>query len=111
MGCRTSFGLCCLVLALGPGGLRAKAECAPFYDSLNDAEDLAALLKGLKTNVNLIEYNPHAGAKFKPSGSAKTKAFKDALMTAGIETIIRFRRGREIMAACGQLGAARLEGE
>ena len=78
-------------------------------DSLTDAKNLANLLKGLKTNVNLIEYNPHPGADFKGSASGAIKAFKDSLMASGIETIIRFRRGRTIKAACGQLGADRIK--
>jgi 23S rRNA (adenine2503-C2)-methyltransferase len=81
-------------------------------DNLNDSSDCARkliqILKGLKVGVNLIEYNPHPGCDFKPSPQHRIKAFKDTLMQAGIETIIRFRRGRSIKAACGQLGADRI---
>jgi 23S rRNA (adenine2503-C2)-methyltransferase len=69
------------------------------------------LLRGLHVSVNLIEYNPHPGCDFKPSPQDRIKTFKDILMQAGIETIIRFRRGRSIKAACGQLGADRIPGK
>jgi len=82
-------------------------------DNINDSPDcvrgLLRLLKGLKASVNLIEYNPHLGADFKPSPKERIKSFKDTLMQSGIETIIRYRRGRSIKAACGQLGADRIQ--
>ncbi|MFA5291627.1 MAG: 23S rRNA (adenine(2503)-C(2))-methyltransferase RlmN [Phycisphaerae bacterium] len=81
-------------------------------EGVNDNPDLARkliqLLRGLHASVNLIEYNPHPGCDFKPSPQDRIRAFKDILMQAGIETIIRFRRGRSIKAACGQLGADRI---
>jgi 23S rRNA (adenine2503-C2)-methyltransferase len=82
-------------------------------DGVNDSPDLARkliqFLKGLHASVNLIEYNPHPGCDFKSSPQSRMKTFKDILMQGGIETIIRFRRGRSIKAACGQLGADRIE--
>lgn len=82
-------------------------------DGINDGLDcvhkLVQLLKGLKVSVNLIEYNPHGGADFKAAARERIKAFKDILMQSGIETIVRFRRGRSIKAACGQLGADRIK--
>jgi 23S rRNA (adenine2503-C2)-methyltransferase len=78
-------------------------------DNLDCARKLTALLKGLKVGVNLIEYNPHGGADFKAAVREKIKTFKDTLMQSGIETIVRFRRGRSIKAACGQLGADRIK--
>jgi 23S rRNA (adenine2503-C2)-methyltransferase len=80
-------------------------------DSLDCVRKLAQLLKGLKAGVNLIEYNPHPGACFKASPKERIKAFKDFLMQSGFETIIRYRRGRSIKAACGQLGADRIKKE
>lgn len=81
-------------------------------DKLNDSADCAKkliqILKGIKAGVNLIEYNPHPGCDFVPSPQHRIKTFKDILMQADIETIIRFRRGRNIKAACGQLGADRI---
>jgi 23S rRNA (adenine2503-C2)-methyltransferase len=81
---------------------------AGINDNLDCAQDLIQLLRGLHASVNLIEYNPHPGADFKPAQREMIKTFKDILMQAGIETIIRFRRGTGIKAACGQLGADRI---
>jgi 23S rRNA (adenine2503-C2)-methyltransferase len=78
-------------------------------DSSDCAERLADILAGLDVSVNLIEYNPHPGCDFKPAEREKIKIFKDILMKSGFETIIRFRRGRSIKAACGQLGADRIK--
>jgi len=73
-------------------------------DSLTDARALANLLKGLMCNINLIEYNPHPGCDLKASDRPTIKKFEDVLSGAGFETSIRFRMGRKISAACGQLG-------
>ena len=93
-------------------GRRVTLECC-MIKGLNDspaaAAELIKLLKGLQTHVNLIEYNPHPGCDFKASDTETLKEFRDILMKAGIETIIRFRRGRSIKAACGQLGAERIK--
>lgn len=82
-------------------------------DSVNDqpqqARQLAKRLAGLRCNVNLIELNPFAGCPFEPSPPEVVRQFADILQRAGIETVIRFRRGRRIKAACGQLGATLLE--
>jgi len=84
-------------------------------ENINDGDDcarrLVQFLKGFEANVNLIEYNPHPGCDFKSSPKERIKSFKDILMQSGIETIIRYRRGRSIKAACGQLGADRIKGE
>jgi len=74
-------------------------------DSLADARALANLLKGLMCNINLIEYNPHPGCDLTASDRQTIKKFEDVLAGAGFETSIRFRMGRKINAACGQLGA------
>jgi 23S rRNA (adenine2503-C2)-methyltransferase len=82
-------------------------------DGVNDsdgcARELAALIKGrlsLKLAfVNLIRYNPTG--KFKPSPAERVKAFKTILMQAGVEATERYRFGREIKAACGQLAGGK----
>lgn len=76
-----------------------------FNDSIQHADQFVKLLQGFKCNVNLIEYNPHPGCKFKGSEKEKISKFSDVLGSAGLETAVRFRRGRAICAACGQLGA------
>jgi 23S rRNA (adenine2503-C2)-methyltransferase len=74
-------------------------------DSTSDAYSLTKLLKGLMCNVNLIEYNTHAGCSLTGSSPATVKRFAGILEKAGLETSIRFKMGRKIKAACGQLGS------
>ncbi len=74
-------------------------------DTLNHAKLLVKLLRGLMYNVNLIEHNPFSGCGFSGSGRDRIERFADALKEAGVETTIRFRMGRGIQAACGQLQA------
>ena len=78
-------------------------------DSDDDAKALARLLKGIKAGINLIEYNPHPGCDFRASSRNRIQAFWPLLIDAGFETIIRYKRGQTIKAACGQLGADWLE--
>ena len=79
-------------------------------DSLAQTHMLVKLLRGLKCNVNLIEYNPHPGCEFKPSSTERIEGFARAVEQSGIETTIRLRFGRTINAACGQLTAGLFEG-
>jgi 23S rRNA (adenine2503-C2)-methyltransferase len=74
-------------------------------DSAGHARMLIKLLSGLMRNVNLIEHNPHPGCDFVGSDSRRIKPFASVLERAGIETTMRFKMGRGIKAACGQLGA------
>jgi 23S rRNA (adenine2503-C2)-methyltransferase len=82
-------------------------------DSINDtaeqAIELVKLLKPLKVNVNLIELNPFPGCPFNASKPGQIRDFARILSDSGIETVIRFKRGRSIKAACGQLGATWLK--
>lgn len=79
-------------------------------DRAEQAAALVKLLKPLKINVNLIELNPFPGCRYKPTSQTNIQKFANILSGAGIETIIRFKRGRTIKAACGQLGATWLKG-
>jgi len=76
-------------------------------DSEGQAEELAQVLKkSLKDApyfVNLISYNPIGHSKFKPPPGWKIKRFKEILEKNGISVTQRYRFGREIKAACGQL--------
>lgn len=74
-------------------------------DSAADAEAMARLLKGVDAAVNLIEFNPHEGCTFTGSSRGAIQRFREVLERSGVETVIRYRRGRAIKAACGQLGA------
>jgi len=79
-------------------------------DSTVQARMLAKLLDGLACNVNLIEHNPYPGCEFAGSDSTRIRRFALVLEAAGMETTVRFRMGRGIQAACGQLGASWLDG-
>jgi 23S rRNA (adenine2503-C2)-methyltransferase len=96
----------------GATGKRITVEYC-MIDGINDATEharaLVKLLKPLKVNVNLIELNPFPGCRYKPSSTDQIREFSETLSKAGIETIIRFKRGRSIKAACGQLGATWLK--
>ncbi len=74
-------------------------------DSVTHARLLVKLLRGLMYNVNLIEHNPFSGCEYTASSRARIQRFAAALKDAGVETTIRFRMGRRIKAACGQLQA------
>ena len=76
-----------------------------FNDSVQCAQKLEKLLRNISCNINLIEYNSHPYSRFKGSGKDAMQRFASVLNDSGIETIIRFKMGREINAACGQLGA------
>jgi 23S rRNA (adenine2503-C2)-methyltransferase len=80
-------------------------------DSADYAKMLVKLLAGFSCNVNLIEHNPYPTCKYAASGSARIREFVAVLDQAGIETTTRFRMGRNIKAACGQLGADWLSGK
>ena len=80
-------------------------------DSTGHATMLVKLLKGLACNVNLIEHNPFPTCKYAGTGSARIREFAAVMDEAGIETTTRFRMGRNIKAACGQLGADWLSGK
>ena len=80
-------------------------------DSAGHATMLVRLLKGFPCNVNLIEHNPFARCRYAGSGGARIREFAVVLEDAGIETTTRFRMGRNIRAACGQLGADWLGGK
>lgn len=74
-------------------------------DTVNHAKLLVKLLRGLMCNVNLIEHNPFPGCEFAGSSRERIQRFADVLKESGVETTIRFRMGRGIKAACGQLQA------
>jgi len=72
-------------------------------DSSEQAEELSQLLKKPLYFVNLISFNPIGHSKFKPSPAWKIKKFREILEKQKIEVTQRYRFGREIKAACGQL--------
>ncbi len=74
-------------------------------DSDDDARELVRLLKKYKlpAKVNLIPFNPWPGAVYECSDPARIARFSDIVFKAGISAPVRSPRGRDIMAACGQL--------
>jgi 23S rRNA (adenine2503-C2)-methyltransferase len=72
-------------------------------DSTADAHELVRLLRGVPAKVNLIPFNPWPGSDFTCSPRAQINRFADILMDAGYASPIREPRGRDILAACGQL--------
>ena len=70
-------------------------------DSVDNARELASLLKGMNVYVNLIPYNETNNIDFKRS--IRIKEFKDALIKSGINATVRREFGSGISAACGQL--------
>ena len=74
-------------------------------DSLTHAKLLVRLIRSIACNINLIEHNPYEGCEFAGSSRERMAQFAAFLKDAGIETVTRFRLGRKIQAACGQLQA------
>lgn len=77
-------------------------------DSLEDAAELVRLLRAHKipAKVNLIPFNPWPGVDYGCSDPESVKAFSDYVFSQGISAPVRTPRGRDIMAACGQLKSA-----
>ncbi|MFN2577957.1 MAG: 23S rRNA (adenine(2503)-C(2))-methyltransferase RlmN [Pyrinomonadaceae bacterium] len=76
-------------------------------DSDNDARQLANLLNrhGLRAKVNLIPHNPAEPLPYQPSSMKRVESFREILESKGVHVFIRRPRGRDILAACGQLAA------
>ena len=72
-------------------------------DSEADAREMVRLLKGIRSKVNLIPFNPWPGAPYTCSSNNRIHAFGRIIMEGGIASPIRKTRGEDIMAACGQL--------
>jgi 23S rRNA (adenine2503-C2)-methyltransferase len=77
-------------------------------DSDQDARELVNLLRNydLPAKVNLIPFNPWPGSDYECSAPERIKAFSKIIFDAGISAPVRTPRGRDIMAACGQLKSA-----
>ena len=77
-------------------------------DSDEDARELVRLIRKYKlpAKVNLIPFNPWPGALYECSDEDRVRRFSDIIFEAGISAPIRRPRGRDIMAACGQLKSA-----
>jgi len=74
-------------------------------DSAKDAENLGKLLQKVKAKVNLIPFNEHPGSPFKRPDESVILKFQDILIKKNLTVVIRYSKGLDISAACGQLSA------
>jgi 23S rRNA (adenine2503-C2)-methyltransferase len=72
-------------------------------DSDADARELVRLLKGIPAKINLIPFNPWPGTKYECSDWDRIERFSEIVFRAGYASPVRTPRGRDILAACGQL--------
>jgi 23S rRNA (adenine2503-C2)-methyltransferase len=75
-------------------------------DSLADARELVRLLARIPAKINLIPFNPWPGAPYLCSDWTQIEKFAEVVNRAGYASPVRTPRGRDIMAACGQLKSA-----
>ena len=75
-------------------------------DSDADAHELVRLLSGIPAKINLIPFNPWPGSPYECSSRNRIMKFADIVNRAGYASPVRTPRGRDIMAACGQLKSA-----
>ena len=74
-------------------------------DSIEDAQKLAELLKGLDCRVNLIRYHAIPGISLQSSSDETIEAFRNELNNKGVVATIRASRGEDVSAACGMLAS------
>jgi len=75
-------------------------------DSTADARALVQLLKGIPAKINLIPFNPWPGTGYACSDWEQIEKFSEIIFNAGYASPVRTPRGRDILAACGQLKSA-----
>jgi len=75
-------------------------------DSIEDAKALVRLLKGIHAKINLIPFNPWPGSRYECSDWEQIEKFSQVVFDAGYASPVRTPRGRDILAACGQLKSA-----
>jgi 23S rRNA (adenine2503-C2)-methyltransferase len=75
-------------------------------DSLADAKALVRLLAGIPAKINLIPFNPWPGTIYECSDWDQIERFSEVVFNAGYASPVRTPRGRDILAACGQLKSA-----
>jgi 23S rRNA (adenine2503-C2)-methyltransferase len=75
-------------------------------DSLDHARRLTKLLAPIRAKINLIPFNEHPGSAFRRPSAERIQAFQDFLIGKHFTSIVRYSKGQDIMAACGQLRSA-----
>ncbi len=92
-----------------PSGKRITFEyvmMGGFNDSDDDAERLVQLMRSVPSKVNLIPYNENPDRDIRCPSDERVKSFQHYLVSRGVNCSIRTTRGRDVSAACGQLGKA-----
>jgi len=74
-------------------------------DSAENANQLAELLKEMRSKINLIPFNEHKGSDFRRPEESVIRNFREILVRKGCTTMVRRSKGEDISAACGQLSA------
>ncbi len=74
-------------------------------DTPDHARQLTKTLAGLKAKINLIPFNPYPGSEFQRPDQKRIEAFQKVLTDKHFTAIVRYSKGLDIMAACGQLRA------
>jgi 23S rRNA (adenine2503-C2)-methyltransferase len=72
-------------------------------DSVAEARKLVQLIRGIPAKINLIPFNPWPGSPYECSTPQAISAFAEVVYRAGYASPVRTPRGRDILAACGQL--------
>jgi 23S rRNA (adenine2503-C2)-methyltransferase len=72
-------------------------------DSMDDAKLLVKMLNGIPAKINLIPFNPWPGTQYECSDWDQIEKFSEYIFNAGYSSPVRTPRGRDILAACGQL--------
>jgi 23S rRNA (adenine2503-C2)-methyltransferase len=75
-------------------------------DTMAEAKELVRLLKGIPAKINLIPFNPWPGTRYDCSDWDQIEKFSEIVFNAGYASPVRTPRGRDILAACGQLKSA-----
>lgn len=78
-------------------------------DDQEQAADLAQLLRGFQSHINLIPYNPIDEVAYQRPSRKRVNQFTDSLKASGVAVSVRYSRGLEKDAACGQLRASKVE--
>ncbi|MGE4232706.1 MAG: 23S rRNA (adenine(2503)-C(2))-methyltransferase RlmN [Bacteriovoracia bacterium] len=72
-------------------------------DSVEDAKRVIELIEGIPSKLNVIPYNPHPASAYDRPDEDRLEEFYRYLLDHGVAAMIRHSRGRDILAACGQL--------
>jgi len=78
-----------------------------FNDSPEDARRVAGLISGVRAKVNLIPWNP-GELPYRPPAAERVAEFREILAAKGIPTFVRYSRGQDVCAACGQLALSEI---